>query len=607
VTHTNKASKNERDTTQHHSDIPKICIILDHLDTFTPYYSRKNPGDPSIPALHAIAAYLSKLTHSINKYREIPYPSQNLMHNIGGKDGYSLPLKLCLIGILTYNDQNQKRSYGNDNQPSSLLETLGRNRYCLTPTSQKGRYNSFLNVFRLNHIRLNKEAMDRLPSLAASATNARGRSFQQVATKLKLAIAHRIRVMNLGEQNDMTRIEATAGDLERAMKCVQFGHYSSFDDGSTIFEENDSMPSARSSKLSWSNSHPREKATLFCSSVGGNYNAKVALEDALAIDERKRCLLAKFDLSPPTGVLLYGPPGTGKTLLGRAVAKMLRHSSKFSTHHKNANKAKDSASINLKNDLGGAFITLNASDIVRSEVGASEKLLVDAFETARKNSPSVVFIDEFQALFTSRDGDEEVDHGGGAKGSGRLTSTLLQCMDDVTKWRKTESMAKDWIHNNDSSFTQALIDKEEAYTDENIHVVVLGATNAPWMVDKAFLRPGRFDRLVHVGLPDLLEREAILRLNVQNMKLSKEKSIDESSLCETICKKMASLCDGFSGADLVALCHSAAIASLTENGSSISVPSSLYVQDRHFLLARTSHIQNSSSIELVSKLKKWKP
>ena len=136
----------------------------------------------------------------------------------------------------------------------------------------------------------------------------------------------------------------------------------------------------------------------------------------------------------------------------------------------NTNDSKKKAQVGL---INGAFISLKASEIVRAEVGQSEKLIVSAFETAHQNTPSVIFIDEFQALFTSRDGE----HTGGGKSSGRLASTLLQCMDDATRWRD-----EDVKHSSDECNKQD-------------RVVVLGATNAPWMVDKAFLRPGRFDRV----------------------------------------------------------------------------------------------------------------
>jgi SpoVK/Ycf46/Vps4 family AAA+-type ATPase len=127
------------------------------------------------------------------------------------------------------------------------------------------------------------------------------------------------------------------------------------------------------------------------------------------------------------------------------------------------------------------FLSLSASDIVRSEVGKSEKLVSSAFQAARDNAPSVIFIDEFQALFTSRDGSTD-GGGGGGKGSGRLASTLLQCMDDVSKWREADRDA-------------VKAAPMQTVPLEKNRIVVFGATNTPWMIDKAFLRAGRFDRV----------------------------------------------------------------------------------------------------------------
>ena len=186
-------------------------------------------------------------------------------------------------------------------------------------------------------------------------------------------------------------------------------------------------------------------------------------------------------------------------------------------------------------------MALKASDIVRPEVGNSEKLIVAAFETARLNAPSVIFIDEFQALFGDREGGSFV--------LGQLCSTLLQCIDDVTRWSGPEPS------DDGGSATQPR---------KNGRVVVLGATNTPWMIDKAFLRPGRFDRAVHVGLPGVEESEEILRVHVSRMKLAPHCSVDD------ICKAIASLYLGFSGADLAALCRAAAVRCLSggdgENG-----------------------------------------
>ena len=133
-------------------------------------------------------------------------------------------------------------------------------------------------------------------------------------------------------------------------------------------------------------------------------------------------------------ILLYGPPGTGKTLLAKAVARLL--------HSRNASS------------VDGTIVSLSSSDIIRAPVGSGENMVVLAFESARMNAASVVFIDEFQALFTERS----------SGGSGRLSSTLLQCMDDVKQWRDADANA--------ASTGQNVMDRAG-------RVVVLAATNNP--------------------------------------------------------------------------------------------------------------------------------
>jgi SpoVK/Ycf46/Vps4 family AAA+-type ATPase len=297
-------------------------------------------------------------------------------------------------------------------------------------------------------------------------------------------------------------------------------------------------------------------AKLF-GTVGGNTEAKQAIEDALALDPEKRRMLRMFGLSPPTGVLLYGPPGTGKTLLAKAVSRLLqRQGGNVST-------------------VGGSFVSLQASEIVRGEVGNSEKMLVSAFETARSNAPSVVFIDEFQALFADRSGS----------GSGKLASTLLQCMDDVCRWQELDNEAN----------ASTPHEQNEEMAESN-RVVVMGATNTPWMIDNAFLRSGRFDRVVHVGLPTLEERVSILCVHVVQMRLVSA----ESDYVEKFCRTLAKACDGFSGADLAALCRTAAVRCLSECGEHGKI------EDHHFYEARDGFTP-SCSPELVQRLAKWRP
>jgi SpoVK/Ycf46/Vps4 family AAA+-type ATPase len=242
---------------------------------------------------------------------------------------------------------------------------------------------------------------------------------------------------------------------------------------------------------------------------------------------------------------------TGKTMLAKAIAKILRNTGS----HRSG-------------DIGGAFISLSSTDIVRAEVGTSEKLVLSAFQTARANSPAVIFIDEFQALFTERS----------RGGSGRLSTTLLQCMDDLNQWKEVGRQGQtDPVEN-------------------EVRVLVLAATNTPWMIDTSFLRSGRFDRSVHVGLPDLDERKTILRLYVQRMKTD----IDASAGgVDAFCDDIARIIDGFSGADISALCRAATMECLLEQAQCVT--------EKHFHEVLSSGFKASSCKSLVERIKLWRP
>jgi SpoVK/Ycf46/Vps4 family AAA+-type ATPase len=246
--------------------------------------------------------------------------------------------------------------------------------------------------------------------------------------------------------------------------------------------------------------------------------------------------------------------GTGKTLLAKAVAKIIRCRGRGSS-----------------SSIGGAFISLSSSEIVRAEVGTSEKMVLSAFQTARANAPSVIFIDEFQALFTERT----------SGGSGRLSTTLLQCMDDIKQWRDLDCRGN-------------ASDDDDASNEGR--VLVLAATNTPWMVDHAFLRPGRFDRAVHVGLPDADERKSILRIHVGRMRRQFGSS---TAKLLTLCDVIAQRTEGFSGADLAALCRASAIRCLVEQSD--------FVDDRHFFESLDDGLKASSTISLVNKIRVWRP
>ena len=168
----------------------------------------------------------------------------------------------------------------------------------------------------------------------------------------------------------------------------------------------------------------------------------------------------------------------------------------------------------------------------------------------------------------------------------QLASTLLQCLDDVTRWSEAAPPTDDGPTANTPH--------------QNSRIVVLGATNTPWMIDKAFLRPGRFDRAVHVGLPTMKESEEILRVHVSQMKLAPL----ADGLCpvEDICKCIASKrCLGFSGADLAALCRAAAVRCLSNGDGDKGITK------QYFLDAIVHDVVRSSDDALVRRISNWRP
>jgi ATP-dependent 26S proteasome regulatory subunit len=467
------------------------------------------------------ASYLKSLVVTLKRDHEFLFPTKNPLYNLAGTNGHVLTTSVCLVGIITCDDDGGRLK---NSESTNLSVGLQAGQYRLPMLSAKTRLLAFQRAFERVKVSLSSEAANRLPILAASVVSARGRVFSDVARRLK----------QLGKGKNQVSLL----DLKTALLILQKG-----------------SSSVSKSELIGSEPETADIVQLF-ESVGGNMDAKQAIEEALALDPEKRRILKTFGLSPPTGVLLYGPPGTGKTLLAKATSRLLK---------------RQGGNVS---SLGGSFLSLQASEIVRGEVGNSEKMLVAAFETARSNAPSVVFIDEFQALFMDRSGS----------GSGKLASTLLQCMDDVCRWREADNEAN----------PSPPLEPNEEETAESSRVVVMGATNTPWMIDSAFLRSGRFDRVVHVGLPTLKERVSILRVHVKRMKLVST----ERDYVERICKTLAEECDGFSGADLAALCRAAAVKCLSKGGQQI--------EDHHFYEARDGFTP-SCGPEMAQRLANWRP
>ena len=199
----------------------------------------------------------------------------------------------------------------------------------------------------------------------------------------------------------------------------------------------------------------------------------------------------------PHGVLLVGPPGTGKTLLARACA----------------------------GEAGVPFYAISGSDFVEMYVGVGASRVRDLFEKAKKTMPSIIFIDEIDAVGRQRG----AGLGGGHDEREQTLNQLLVEMDGF---------------------------------DANDGVIVMAATNRADILDKALLRPGRFDRQVYVGLPDVKGREAILRVHTKNKPLGPDVDLG------TIAKSTA----GFSGADLENLVNEAALLAARKGKKAITEP-----------------------------------
>ncbi|KAG0094251.1 spermatogenesis associated protein 5 [Podila epicladia] len=204
-------------------------------------------------------------------------------------------------------------------------------------------------------------------------------------------------------------------------------------------------------------------------------------------------IFTQFGLRPPKGVLLFGPPGTGKTLIARTVAKAT-----------------------------GAFLTvINGPEIISKFYGETEAKLRAIFEQAADNSPSIIFIDEIDALCPKRDeAASEMEK--------RVVATLLTLMDGVSE-KKVPSM--------DSGATGP-------------RVVVMGATNRPNALDEALRRPGRFDREIEIGIPDSRARGEILTALLKKI---------PNTLTLAEIDHLASISHGYVGADLAAVCREAGL------------------------------------------------
>ena len=240
----------------------------------------------------------------------------------------------------------------------------------------------------------------------------------------------------------------------------------------------------------------------------GAEKTKVTFDDVAGVDEEKEELeeIVEFLKTPkkftdmgariPKGVLLVGQPGTGKTLLAKAVA----------------------------GEAGVPFFSISGSEFVEMFVGVGASRVRDLFEQAKKNAPSIIFIDEIDAVGRQR---------GAGLGGGH--------------------------DEREQTLNQLLVEMDGFGTNEG--VIVLAATNRPDVLDKALLRPGRFDRQIVVSAPDVKAREQILEVHSRKKKLAEDVDL----------KTVARNTSGFAGADLENVLNEAALLAARRNLQSIGM------------------------------------
>ncbi|MGK3759234.1 MAG: hypothetical protein ACI8RD_011551, partial [Bacillariaceae sp.] len=328
-----------------------ICIILDQLDTMMPprLSGRSSSGDSALPVLNSMASYLRKITTSLQRNREWPFPTKNPLYNptaCSSSGNAVFTVNVCLVGIVTCPDDGWRSSQKSKNgsigdSGSTILDCMVGDRYRIPLLTAKTVLSAFHAAFTKEGIILEASARTRLSVIVASAAWAKGSVFRSVARQLK-----QILIMS-SKWDDSTMSTAFLQDLEKAIALTKINVTNSAQ--VNIQTETEIETSLKESE---------DKSPVHFVSIGGNEQAKVSLEDALAFDPAKRDMLSRFGLSPPTGVLLYGPPGTGKTLLAKAVARMLKDPS--------------------SGEPGGTFMSLSVSEIVSAEVGTSEKMIASS-------------------------------------------------------------------------------------------------------------------------------------------------------------------------------------------------------------------------------------
>ena len=234
-----------------------------------------------------------------------------------------------------------------------------------------------------------------------------------------------------------------------------------------------------------------ERPNIHWSDVGGLEKVKQELKEAIEAPLKNPQAFAKMGIRPVKGVLLVGPPGTGKTMLAKAVAT----------------------------ERESNFITIKGPEVLSKFVGDSEKTVRELFRKARMASPCIIFIDEIDSIAHVRGSEFG---GSGSLVTERVVDTLLIEMDGLQELK---------------------------------NVVVIAASNRPDTIDPALLRPGRFDKIVEIPMPDPRTREKIFEVHLRHMPLDKDVDVIE----------LANSTDGYTGAEIENLCREAGMNAIRVN------------------------------------------
>lgn len=225
-----------------------------------------------------------------------------------------------------------------------------------------------------------------------------------------------------------------------------------------------------------------EKPKVKWTDVGGLAEQVNEIHEIVELPLKKPALFKKIGIRPPKGALLYGEPGTGKTLLAKAVAS----------------------------STNSTFIEVVASELVQKFIGEGAKLIKEIFELAKEKAPSIVFIDELDALAAKR-----IDVG--TSGEREVQRTFMQLLAEIDGFKNLGN------------------------------IKIIGCTNRKDILDPAILRPGRLDRIINVPLPDRQGREQIFEIHTKEMPLDKSVNTGE------IIKKTK----GYAGAEIASMCTEA--------------------------------------------------